>query len=61
MIHSTNNVYAINADIHAKISGYYGSIQKFTNGMKVRDWLAGQSFEKQYEFGMKVIRDFLGR
>jgi len=26
--------------------------------MRVRDYLAGKSFEEQYEFGLKVLRDF---
>ena len=43
---------------HAKISGYYSSKQAFTGGKTVRDWLAGQSYEKQFEFGMQKQRDF---
>ncbi len=58
MIHSTYNVYAVSADIHSKITGYYGSVQDFTNGLKVRDWLAGQSFETQYNFGINVLKAF---
>jgi hypothetical protein len=26
--------------------------------MKVRDWLAGQDFQTQYEFGLKVLCDY---
>jgi len=26
--------------------------------MKVRDWIAGQSFETQHEFGIDVIKRF---
>jgi phage tail tape-measure protein len=43
MINNTKNAIAINSSIHAKINGYYSSIQPFTNGQRVRDWLAGQS------------------
>ena len=57
-IHATNNIYAVSSNVHAKITGYYGSVQSFTNGMKVRDWLAGQSFESQYEFGINVLKQF---
>jgi hypothetical protein len=58
-IHNTNNLIAVDKATHAKISGYYNtSTFQFTNGLKVRDWLAGQSFEAQYEFGLKVLRDF---
>ena len=37
------------------ISGYYSSVQLFTNGMAVRNWLAGQSFSVQYQFGGEWI------
>jgi len=58
-IHNTNNLIAVDKATHAKISGYYNtSTFQFTNCLKVRDWLAGQSFEAQYEFGLKVLRDF---
>jgi len=58
MINNTDNVIAIDATVHRKISGFYSSKTAFSEGMTVRDWLAGQSFEKQFEFGMKVLRDF---
>jgi hypothetical protein len=58
-IQNTNNLIAVDKATHAKISGYYNtSTFQFTNGLKVRDWLAGQSFETQYEFGLKVLKDF---
>lgn len=41
-----------------KITGYYNSILDFTGGLRVRDWLAGQSFQDQYEFGLDVLRKF---
>jgi putative cell wall-binding protein len=58
-IHNTNNVIAVDSATHAKISGYYNSIQHDISGnMRVRDWLAGQSFETQYQFGMDVLKRF---
>ena len=58
-IHNTNNLIAIYKATHVKISGYYNtSTFQFTNGLKVRDWLAGQSFQAQYDFGIKVLKDF---
>jgi hypothetical protein len=58
-IHNTGNVIAIDADLNRNIiNGFYGSIRPFTDGMVVRDWIAGQSFEAQYEFGLKVLRDY---
>ena len=57
-IQNTNNFIAVDNATHAKISGYYSSKQAFTGGKTVRDWLAGQSYEKQFEFGMQKQRDF---
>jgi hypothetical protein len=57
-IHNTNNLIAVDKATHAKISGYYSSKQAFTGGKTVRDWLAGQSFEAQFEFGIDVLKKF---
>lgn len=57
-IQNTNNIIAVDKAIHTKISGYYSSKQAFTGGKTVRSWLAGQSFEKQFEFGMQKLKDF---
>ena len=58
-IHNTNNLIPVDSTIHAKISGYYNTTTfQFTNGQKLRDWLAGQSFEVQYNFGLEVLRTF---
>ena len=59
MIQNTNNIMSISKTTHRAISGYYSSIQPFTNGMIVRNWLAGQSFSAQYEFGINVIKMFM--
>ena len=58
-IHNTGNIVSIDAATHRQISGYYSSKQPFTNGMTVRNWLAGQDFNSQYEFGLKVLKIFL--
>ncbi|MBN2894053.1 MAG: hypothetical protein JXL97_19440, partial [Bacteroidales bacterium] len=57
-IQNTNNIVAIEKSVHAKISGYYNSIQEFTGGLKVRDWLAGQDFQAQYDFGIEILKMF---
>ena len=59
MIHNTSNITSISKSTHRAISGYYSSIQPFTNGVTVRNWLAGQSFSAQYEFGINVIKMFM--
>ena len=58
MVHNTNNIMAIDKTTHSAISGYYSSKQPFTNGMRVREWLVGQSFDAQYEFGLNVVKMF---
>ena len=57
-IHNTNNIVAVNRSIHSKISGYYSSKQDFTGQLTVRDWLAGQSYKAQYEFGIKIFNEY---
>jgi hypothetical protein len=37
-------------------ANYYSTKQFFTGGGTVRDWMSGQSFADQYEFGMDVLR-----
>ena len=59
MIHNTKNVISVPHDIHVKISAYYSSIDiRLCPGMRVRDYLATMSFAEQYEFGLKILRDF---
>lgn len=59
LIHNTDNIIALDHETHMKITGYYSSKQyRFTNGLSIRDWLAGQDFESQYEFGIKTLKAF---
>ena len=60
MIHNTNNLIKLPhgaGSIHAKISGYYSSKQKFTNGLTVREWLSTKSFQEQYKFGIEKLKE----
>jgi len=61
-IQNTNNVINIDSKTHDKISAFYRSkhATSFVNtgGMIFRDWLNKQSFQKQYEWGIKVLRYF---
>ena len=59
-IHNTNNLIKLphgKGSIHAKISGFYSSKQRFTNGLTVREWLKTQSYEQQYKFGVEKLKD----
>ena len=61
VVQNTDNVIAIEhgaGTLHARVSGYYSSIQPFTNGQTVRRWLSGQSFQEQYQFGIKILKQF---
>ena len=54
-IHNTNNIVEVTPQQHYDITGHYNSIQDYTNGLRVRDWLAGKSFEFQYEYGIDIM------
>jgi len=55
-IHNTSNLVAVDDSVHVKITAYYNSKHKFTNGLRYRDWLAHQSFEFQYKEGVRVMK-----
>lgn len=58
-INNTSNIISVDHATHMKITGYYNSkAYDFTGGLSVREWLSGQSFEQQYEFGMETLRKF---
>ncbi len=58
-INKVSNVKATPNDVHKDISAFYSSKQPFTNGKTVRDWLNGQSYEIQYEFGIEQWEKFM--
>ena len=61
-IHNTKNLVLVDSgfsgSFHSKISGYYSSKQPFTEGLRVRDWLVGQSFDHQFKFGYDVLLQY---
>jgi RHS repeat-associated protein len=60
-IHNTRNLIKLQhgkGTIHARISGYYSSKDFFTGGQTVRQWLSTQSFQQQFEFGMKILFEY---
>ena len=54
-IHNPFNMDPVFSETNQLKANYYSSKQFFTNGGTVRDWLTGQSFADQYEFGMDVL------
>jgi hypothetical protein len=65
-IHNTNNLIRLPhgaGSIHSQISAVYSSIRPDITGsttLRVREWLAKQSFEAQWRFGMDLIRQYGG-
>ena len=60
-VNNINNIISIphgKGTVHAKISGYYSSKQFFTGGQTVRQWLTGQSFQEQFDFGMDLLKQY---
>jgi hypothetical protein len=45
-------------DSNRQISSYYSSIQSFTNGQTVRNWVSSQSFQSQMQFGKTILKKF---
>lgn len=57
-LHNTENVIAIDERVHQQISALYSSKTSFTGGKTVRQWLSGQSFQAQREFGLKTLQEY---
>lgn len=58
-INSLDNVIRIPAKVNQDLNAYYSSKQDFTEGLTVRNWLKGQSWQKQMSFGMNALRKAL--
>jgi hypothetical protein len=54
-IHNPFNLNPVPSGINQLKANYYSSIRPFTGGVTVRDWLTGQSFIDQYNFGMDIL------
>jgi RHS repeat-associated protein len=59
-INNTNNIYAVKDSVHSNISRFYSSKQDITDNMVFRDWLTGQSFEEQHQWGVIIFEHFNG-
>ena len=56
-IQGNSNLIDLPYAVHRKISGLYSSKQPYSEGMRVRDWLATKSFEYQHQFGLDKIAE----
>ena len=61
VIHNTANVVRVPNELHKKVLGFYSSKAPIAQGQRVREWLSGQSYQKQYEYGIKKLEDFRGK
>ena len=60
-VHNTGNLIKLPngpGTIHMRVSGHYSSIQPFSNGQTVRQWLSTQSFQAQYDDGIQTLKNF---
>jgi hypothetical protein len=55
-LHNTKTIVELPAPIHDLVSAEYSKKHDKTD-MTVRQWLQKQPFDKQYEYGLKVLRD----
>ena len=61
MIHNAANIVKIPhgaGTLHQMITNHYNSIQSFTGGLRVYQWLQLQSFNSQYAYGLKILTEF---
>jgi hypothetical protein len=59
-IHTFDNMVPLpNAD-HYAISGFYSSKKEISEGQTIRDWLRGQPFDQQHEFGIEQLKKIIG-
>ena len=59
-IEAPSNKVVLDYHVHRKISGYYSSVTENSHPLRVRNWLAGRSFEEQTEFGWNIIKKYRG-
>ncbi|MEW7279739.1 hypothetical protein ABW636_14190 [Aquimarina sp. 2201CG1-2-11] len=60
-IHNTKNIIDIPGveagSLHKRVTGHYNSKPNFTQGKTVREWLADKSFQFQYDYGIKILKE----
>lgn len=60
-INNVNNIVSVPSgakDVHQDITKYYNSVQDFSEGKTVREWLSGKTFEEQFDFGLDKLREY---
>ncbi|MBP6997262.1 MAG: hypothetical protein KBB39_14090 [Phycicoccus sp.] len=57
LIHNAYNMKPVPGWVNQVKANYYSRKFDWTNGGTVRDWLSGQSYDAQYQFGLRVLDD----
>lgn len=58
-VNNTANIRGVARGVNQAIADYFSSKQDFTNGLTVREWLKGQSWTDQFEFGLEILKRVL--
>jgi hypothetical protein len=61
MINNTKNMIKMSKEVNQGMANYYSSKQPFAGGKTVRDWLSGQNFKKQLDFGKSTYERLKSR
>ncbi|MFY2556524.1 hypothetical protein ACN469_02675 [Corallococcus terminator] len=59
-IHNTENIVALDKELHTRVSAFYSSKNISATGsdvFTVRQWLRAQSYEAQREFGLRALEN----
>jgi hypothetical protein len=59
-IHNTENIVALDKDLHTRVSAFYSAIRPritHSESLTVRQWLSTQSYEAQRQFGLTAIEN----
>ncbi|HKT18964.1 MAG TPA: hypothetical protein VJR47_13040 [Stellaceae bacterium] len=57
LLHSTRNVWKVPELLHEVVNGEYSKQSKEDPSKTVRAWLRTKSFDEQYEYGIKTLKD----
>lgn len=58
-IHNTMNAVPVPRQVNQALANYYSTVQPFTKGQTVRQWLGSQSWRQQFEYGQKTLQKAL--
>jgi hypothetical protein len=57
-IQNPTNLLRVARDVHQQISAHYSSKTIQSGTQTVREWLKGQSYEAQRDYGLKLLKEF---